>query len=229
MRLAIPLLLVACMAGLPDASAEDRLFLMGGEVGAASYYSYAGVVLPGPGREAGRGLLQRYWVDAFGYEYDGGPGRVKARAYGGEAALGYGTSSALGWVSGFLGARFTDTDLTPDDNTAEARGQQLGLKAELQAERALATHWRGGVIASYSSQQQGYWLRGRLTRGAAGAQYVGPEVVMAGNSESRSKAIGLVYGTRLRESSWSAAVKAGYRDDSGDDGVYAGLELGYAF
>jgi hypothetical protein len=41
--------LLACAAGA--AAAEDRYFLAGGEGASASYYSYIGVVLPGPGRE----------------------------------------------------------------------------------------------------------------------------------------------------------------------------------
>ena len=40
------LVLLTCVAG--SAAAQDRYFLAGGEAAPASYYSYLGIVLPGP-------------------------------------------------------------------------------------------------------------------------------------------------------------------------------------
>ena len=119
----------------PAAAQSERLFLAGAELADTAYYGYAGLVLPGPGGSGERGWLQRYWIDAFGYEYDAGPGRVEAEAYGLEASLGYGSSSERGWASAWVGLRYTDTDLSPDDPTATARGSQTGFKFQLDGER----------------------------------------------------------------------------------------------
>ena len=211
------------------AVADERLALAGGEAGNGAYYTYAGVVLPGPGREAGRGLLQRYWIDAFGYDYTGGPGLIKASAYGAEAALGYGTSFTGGWASTYLGLRYTNTDLSPDDPSAEARGSQIGVKLDIQGEYEILPGWRGNAIASYTTTQHAYWSRVRLMRALSGRQALGGEVVAGGNDESQATSFGLVFSFQPGSAPWSASLKAGYRHESDDDGAYAGIELGYGF
>lgn len=212
-----------------DARADERLFLAGGEYSSAAYYAYAGLILPGPGREGGRGFLQRYWVDYFGYEYDGDPGRVEAEAFGAEAALGYGSSSAQGWWTVTLGLRYTDTDLTPDDPTAQARGSQVGGKLQVDVERAIAASWRASAIASYASQQDGYWGRVRLTRALAARSSLGAEFVANGNDEFDATAVGLVFIAQPGTGRWSMAVKGGHRFQDDADGAYGGVELGYGF
>ena len=211
------------------AVADDRLALAGGEAGNGSYYTYAGVVLPGPGREAGRGLLQRYWIDVFGYEYNGEPGLVKASAYGAEAALGYGRSFTGGWASTYLGLRYTNTDLSPDDPSAEARGSQIGVKLDIQGEYEILPGWRGNAIASYTTTQHAYWSRVRLMRALTGRQALGGEVVAGGNDESQATSFGLVFSFQPASAPWSASLKAGYRHEDDDDGAYGGIELGYGF
>lgn len=222
-------LLLVALATAPAAYGADRLLLSGGEYADAAYYGYAGVVLPGPGRENGRGLMQRYWVDRFGYEYDGAPGRVKADAWGAEAALGWGSSSAKGWWSAWAGARYTETSLSPDDVTATARGSQLGVKFQLEAERRLDDRWRAGAMGSFTTTQNGYWVRGRLMRSATPRLALGAEAVAAGNDESDSVSAGLVLTWQPAASGWSVGVKSGYRQQEGADGAYAGLEIGFGF
>ncbi len=222
---AIPLLLAAAA----PAAAEDRYFLAGGEIARQAYYGYAGLVLPGPMREAGQGFVQRYWLDRFGYEYDGAPGRVKARAYGAEAALGYSGSSAAGWWGAYLGLRYTDTTLTPDDTSAKARGTQTGIKLQAEVDHQVASNWRAGAIVSFSSKQDAYWSRLRLMRMATPTTAWGVEAIASGNSESRWRAAGVVLSLRPVKD-WSIALKTGYRAESGDDnGAYGGIELGVAF
>jgi len=156
----ILLSLVVLLATASAAVAQDRLLLAGGEYSDAAYYTYSGLILPGPGpRENGRGFVQRYWIDWFGYQYDGAPGLVEAEAYGAEAALGYGASSESGWATFSVGARFTNTDLSPNDPTATARGKQWGAKFQVEGERDLAPSWRAGGIASYTAGQDSYWAR----------------------------------------------------------------------
>jgi hypothetical protein len=224
------LMLFACLLAAPAAHSQDRLFLAGGEYSEAAYYTYSGLILPGPGkRENGRGFIQRYWVDWFGYQYDGAPGRVDAEAYGLEAALGYGASSEAGWGTFSVGARFTNTDLSPDDPSATARGKQWGVKVQLEGERDLAPSWRAGGIASYTAGQDGYWARLRVMHRAGGPQAFGGEVIANGNSEANSTAVGLVFAVQPKASKWSVNLKAGYRFQTDADGAYGGIEFGYGF
>lgn len=223
------LLLAAAVVVPGGAAADNRLALYGAELGNDEYYSYAGVVLPGPGNESGRGLLQRYWIDAYGYEYDSGSDRIEASAYGLEAALGYGGSNEKGWASAFLGLRHTDTDLTPDDPDATARGGQVGIKVDLQGEREIAADWRGNVILSYTNEQSAYWTRARAMHALSARQALGAEFVAGGNDESRSRSVGAVFTFQAGPAPWSMGLKAGYRSDSDDSGAYGGIELGYSF
>lgn len=229
MNTKLTLLGVLALVASAAAHGEDRLLLAGGDYADVAYYTYTGLIVPGPGRENGRGFVQRYWLDRFGYEYDGGPGRVDASAWGAEAALGYGAPSANGWWTVSLGLRYTNTDLTPDDREAEARGNQLGGKLQLELEHALTPVWRASAIASYASQQNGYWGRLRLMHGASPARAFGVEFVANGNDEADSTAAGLVFTARPQGSRWSVNVKAGYRFQDEGDGAYGGLEFGYGF
>lgn len=222
------IVLAALLTGTA-AVADERLALAGGEAGNGAYYTYAGVVLPGPGREAGRGLLQRYWIDVFGYDYTSGSGVIEASAYGAEAALGYGASFTGGWASSYLGLRYTNTDLSPDDPSAEARGGQVGVKLDIQGDYEILPGWRGNAIASYTSTQRAYWSRVRLMRALSGKQALGGEVVAGGNDESQATSVGLVFSFQPGSAPWSASLKAGYRHDDDDDGAYGGIELGYGF
>jgi hypothetical protein len=220
-------ILLACTAG--SAAAQDKFFLAGGEAAPASYYSYVGVVLPGPFSKDGQGFKQRYWVDRFGYEYDGAPGRVKARATGAEAALGYGVSNAAGdWGAIFLGLRYTDTTLTPDDVGAKARGSQTGLRVQFEGETALSASLRGSGILSYTNEQDAYWVRGRLMHRVNQGWSVGGEAVAAGNRESDFTSIGAIFSLQATTTT-SVGFKVGYRAQDGENGAYGGIELFVAF
>lgn len=221
--------LVALVAAV-RVDAEDRLFLAGGEYAESAYYTYSGLILPGPGpRQNGRGFVQRYWADWFGYEYEGAPGRVEAEAWGAEAALGYGASSETGWATFSVGARFTSTDLSPNDPSATARGRQWGAKFQVEGEHDLAPSWRAGGIASYTVGQDGYWARARVMHRFDAARAFGGEFIANGNTEADSTAAGLVFAVQPQASRWSLSVKGGYRFQQDADGAYGGVEIGYAF
>jgi hypothetical protein len=222
------LVVLALCAGA-NARAGDRLWLAGGEYADAAYYSYTGLIVTGTRNEHGRGFMQRYWLDRYGYEYEGAPGLVQADVWGAEAALGYGGASAGGWWNLSLGARYTDTDLEPDDPKASARGSQIGAKVQAEFEHAIAAEWRVGAIASYASQQNGYWGRVRLMHSSAPTHAIGVEFVASGNDEADATATGLVFTAQPAGSRWSVGVRAGYRFQDVGDGAYGGLEIGYAF
>jgi hypothetical protein len=219
-----------CGTTMTCAHAQDTLLLSGGEVADAAYYSYVGAIVPFGSHDGSHRWFQRYWLDAFGYEYDGAPGRVQADACGVEAALGYGGSNAAGWWNASLGLRYTDTRLSPDDRSASGRGSQLGGKLQLEAEGQIAPAWRLGGIASYSNEQNGYWVRARLLHGASPTRAFGFEALANGNDEADATAVGLVTTLQPAQGSrWSIGLKAGYRFQDNADGPYGGVEVGYAF
>ena len=220
--------LSAALAAAP-AAAKDRLFLSGGEASDEEYYTYVGVIAPGPGWKNGKGLFQRYWLDRFGYEYVGGPGLVKAKAWGGEAALGYVTPTPGGWWSASAGLRYTDTSLSPNDPEASARGGQASAKFQLEVDQEVAQDWRVGAIGSYTLKQSQYWGRLRVTRRVSANWSVAGEAVANGNDETDSIASGLVVIWQPPSTSWTLGVKSGYRHQDTADGMYAGIELGMAF
>jgi hypothetical protein len=209
--------------------ADDTYFLSGAEASRSEYYTYLGLIVPGPARENGRGFFQRYWLDRFGYEYIGGPGKVSADVWGGEAALGYGAPTTGGWWSVSVGLRHTDTDLSPDDPEATARGAQTSAKLQIELTQQLATDWRLATIASYTAKQSQYWGRVRLTRQMRPAWRFGAEAIVNGNDESESTAAGMVMVWQPQGSSWTWGLKAGYRFQDYKDSPFAGFELGNAF
>ena len=175
------------------------------------------------------GFFQRYWVDRFGYEYDGAPGRVEADVWGGEAALGYVTPTHSGWWSGSVGLRYTDTSLSPDDPDASARGSQASAKFQLETDQEIAPKWRLAAIGSYTIKQNQYWGRLRATRRVSPQWSIAGEAVANGNDETDSIATGLVAIWQPASTRWTIGVKSGYRHEDAQDGVYAGIELGTAF
>jgi hypothetical protein len=221
--------IVVALCAAATATAGERLLLAGGEYADAAYYSYTGLIVQGERNAQGRGFMQRYWLDRYGYEYEGAPGLVQADVWGAEAALGYGGASADGWWNVSLGARYTDTDLDPDDPSANARGSQIGAKVQIEVEHAVAAQWRLGAIASYATQQGGYWGRARAMRSFGSTLAAGAEFVASGNDEADATATGLVLAVKPADSRWSVNLRAGYRFQDVGDGAYGGLEFGYAF
>ncbi|MBX3705325.1 MAG: cellulose biosynthesis protein BcsS [Pseudomonadales bacterium] len=221
-------MLLCVVAPLVPLRAEDTLLLVGAEGSAADFYTYAGAIVPGPGRKDGRGWFQRYWGERFGYEYENGGQTVEARVWGAEVALGYGIPTGGGWRSVSLGLRHTDTELEPDDRGASARGSQFSAKLQLEGETEFRPGWRIGAIGSYTFVQQQYWGRVRVTRRLIEQLSVGFEAVANGNDESRSVAGGLLLTLQPAGASWSAGFKAGYREQDDSGGAYGGLELSRA-
>lgn len=221
--------LLCVAAPVATLQADDTIWLAGGEGSDADFYTYTGLIVPGPARKDGRGWFQRYWVDRFGYEYESGQELIEARVWGGEAALGYGAPTARGWRSISFGLRYTDTELSPDDRAASARGEQYSAKIQVEGETELSPGWRIGAIGSYTFVQEQYWGRVRLSRRVSDQWSVGTEAVVNGNEETQSVAGGLLLTLQPVGAPWSVGLKAGYREQDESDGAYGGLELSRAF
>ncbi len=88
-----------------------------------------------------------------------------------------------------------------------------------------------GLIASYSSTYETYFVRGRLGFGI-GNLHAGPEVVLLGNEEYDAIKTGLFLGGISLGSSTTMSINAGYSDTDGNsssDSVYVGASMSFQF
>ena len=222
LRLALAAGLFMSAAGVQSA---DKLWILTGEVYEDNYYVGLGALIPFPKSTLGNGWVQRYWVDSFTYGYEGATQHIDANVYGAEAMAGYQTSRPGHSGALYLGVRYANTGLNPDDPGNDASGDQLWLKLLAEGEVALGSDWRANGIVSYTLGLNGYWTRARLLRSIGNNLYLGPEAIAQGDPSYNAQKLGLVFGGMRVFPNTFLAVKAGYRFQSDANAYYAGVEL----
>lgn len=216
---------LACMAAL-QARAQDGVALAGIEGSNATHSAYLGTVRPLAGSGLGKGWVQRYWLDYTRYRYEKTPVQdIDASVVGAEVALGYQDSSESGWWSAYVGGRYGNTRLSPDDPANEDRGGDFSAKLQFEGETALSPGWRINGIVSHVVAHSNYWARVRLERWLGDGLRVGPEFVAQGDPLYHLHKIGVyVGGIRLGEAA-ALTVKLGASKLSAErTGAYAGVE-----
>jgi hypothetical protein len=188
MRNGICLLLMALFLLTADGTAAgaEKLALGGGEVAfgdADSHYLYAGLLVPWPGHRLGDGLVQRYWVDHFSYQYDADGQRIEAEGVGMEGVLGWTVSGERGYAGVYAGLRLVNTELSPDDPSSRVQGTHLRPKALAVGEVVLSPDWRAGGFASFTFGARAYWTTMQLKRRAGGSLFTGPLAVFHGDPD----------------------------------------------
>ncbi len=211
-----------------NALAGEKIFITGIEGGAGdseNYYTYAGLIAPLFGEHLGNGLVQRYWIDFFGYSYDTNR-TIDAQAIGLEGALGYQTSGPAGWAGAYLGLRFNNTSLSPDDPGNRNDGGHVWPKGQLEGQWNFADTWTLGGIASYTFTADGYWMRARLLHQLKQGLSTGPEAVFMGDPNYRAWQFGWVVTGFKPAPKVEIGVKVGVRitENAGVNGLI-GLEL----
>lgn len=217
---------VAALAAGP-ALAQEQVVLTGFEVSRDSQYAYLGLALPLPGQRLGQGLVQRYWLDYLSYRYEKTPLQdVDAEVVGGEAALGYQDSHAGGWWGAYLGARYADTRLDPDDPGNDGRGKRWYAKLQLDGETELGAGWRINGIVSHLINRDTYWARLRVQTTLAEGWHVGPELVAQGDTDYRAYKLGAFFGNIRLGADSALTLKAGVSKPEDDAAsAYAGAEF----
>ncbi len=205
---------------LSPALAADALVLAGAEVARSAGYAYLGYLAPLPGSALGSGWVHREWLDALQYSYDSGE-RITARSPGISVAIGYqGHDASAAWA-GYLGVRFADTRLSPDDPGNVNRGARTRAQAQLEyrVPRAVAGAEFDG-LAQWEFGSQSWYARMRLN----GWRF-GPELVFKGSPDYHAVQVGLttrLYGNQAGD---ALTLKGGVMRQSGDStGPYLGLE-----
>lgn len=208
-------------------TAPEGFVLAGAEKSQDDYYAYLGLVTPVGDARLGDGLVQRYWLDRFAYEYVKDNIRYRANGQGVEAALGYQRGSAAGWWAAYGGAALRHIELSPADPTSSADGTRLRFKVQLEGERKISDSVRLIGNSSYLFGQQAYRASGRLAFGSR--LLFGPEYTIQGDPDYRMRKAGLFIGG-IPIGKAALSVHAGKRRISGRESEgYAGLDFFFQF
>jgi Cellulose biosynthesis protein BcsS len=205
--------------------ADDRLWILTGEGYTDNYYFGGGLLIPFPHNHLGQGWVQRYWLDTFTYSYEAGTQQIDSSVWGAEAMLGYQASRPGASGAAYLGVRYSDAHLSPDDPGAALRGQQWFPKGQVEGETLVGQTWRANAILAYTFILDGYWTRLRVLHSLAGTKRIGPELIVQGDPDYSALKLGVVFGGVPLGSKVFLNVKGGYRWQSGHDSPYLGAEL----
>ncbi len=229
MKFAIGFLAWIALACPGQSHAREWLGLTGLELAEqGNAYAFAGVVAPlNPSAALGQGWVQRYWLDWVKYQFDSEAERVRAKAPGFSASLGYQQSDSTGFWAAYAGAGYRKTTLTPDRQNAEVRGSQSSLQLLAEMDRRLAQDWRFTGAIQFSVGPDSYWSRAKfLNKPASAAYWQGIEIVYQGDSDYRAYKLGLVFDELSVGKGVSANFKVGANKTRGLRAIgYIGIEL----
>jgi hypothetical protein len=218
------LCLVICLAAAPVAAQSD-IVMTGAEVGKGGSSAYLGTVLP-LSENPDKGWVQRYWLDYTAYRYQKTQEqRINAHLLGIEAAFGFQDRSENGWGSLYLGGRYSNTHLRPDDPDNDRQGDDFRIKLLLEGERSLSGTWRINGIASHLIGQSSYWTRLRVHTVLDNQRLIGSEFISQGDMTYRLNKLGLFVGIMNLKQEHTLTLKVGASQLGSEPiGAYAGAE-----
>lgn len=206
--------------------AQDRGVAFGGGETGDDRSGYFGVTWALPGARLGEGWAVRGLASAGRYDYDGATDWIEAEFVQADVVLLRQSSGDWGYFNLGAGARFTDTDLTPDDPGNEREGGHWDGVVTADG-MATGGGWRAGGYAVYGVRMQEYFVRGEVTRAlGAGPFRVGVEVLADGDENYSRQGAGVV-GAYETAAGFSVRAAVGQRGD--DDDTYVSLGLTRTF
>lgn len=228
-RTARMLLLGVASAALPLGSsvAQPGPTVFGGVGVGADRLAYAGVTVPFSTANAG-GLAVRAIISGSENKYRGAGVTVESEEIRGEAALLYQRSGPWGYFDVGAGARYTDTDLSPDDPGNPNRGGQWDPIVSMSGESSGGDPWQVAGFASYGFESEEYFARAELTRAVTPFVRLGAEAVFDGdpNYDRRRAGAVLAFG----RSDWQVRVAVGGAESKGaKDGTYGSVGFRRSF
>lgn len=226
------MLAIGCLAATCG-RAQDSTIVFGGADGREkSYYGYLGLLHHVNPDIAGEGALVRVFGLYGEYDYKSAVvprGDVDADMVAGDVMLGYQWTVDKGVLRGFAGLDYEDHDLSPNNRYDSNRGSDLGVKFQGEFETDYLSQYYAGVIGSYGTAKERYWLRARGGYNFGG-YIVGPEGVLTGDQEYDEQRIGAFL--MLVNPGWGLSVSTGYSDANdrrGGGSMYGALELSTRF
>jgi len=243
--------LVATMPASANSGADfpGTVVFTGSDYKEDSSFSYVGLVHAFNGDLNKDGLLVRAFAGFGEYQYRADAlrsGHVETDLAIVDAGLGYQHLAGNFRISAYASANYEDHDQSPEDFNNPVRGDEWGFKAQLEGETTADADIYAGVIASYSTGFDSYWVRGRAGAKLGHGIVLGPEIIALGNEGFDQMRYGafvsglpslmsLVFGG---DSKTSLAVGwADTRDDDdngvagrgGDDSVYGSIGTSFQF
>jgi hypothetical protein len=204
-RVAFAITAFACVtAGAANAQSSGAVFA-GAETG-RDWSAYAGAVWApetlGDARWAVRGV-----VSTGGYDYRSSGNEIDATYGQAEAVVLRQMSGAWGYLNLGGGARFTDTNLDPDDPGNARRGGRWDVLIAADGVRRMQA-WELGGFATYGVDMEEYFVRGRVTRAVgSGGFRLGVEAVAQGDPNYDRQGIALVAAHRQASGlEWTATA-----------------------
>lgn len=218
---------VFALSAAPDraeaqsAMAPSTTIYGGGEVG-GDKSAYLGVVAPLPGATQTQGWAVRGVVSGGRYDYETQGVEIEGEYVQGDVFLVRQNAGAWGYVNFGVGARYTDTDLSPNDPGNDRNGSKADAVLTADGVRRFGA-WETGAYAEYGVRMQAYFLRADVTRAVGGAGLrLGVEGAIEGDENYDKQRVGAV-AVLQRSDALSFRVSAGVKtSDNGDDG-YVGL------
>jgi hypothetical protein len=208
-----------------------------------SFYSYSGAVISLQRDLSRSGFVFQGFAGYGSFEYDnvGVPGgRVDGDISQLAAMLGYMFVRPGATVGVYLGADYTNVDLTPNDPSNTVNGSEVGFRVGGDIRLTGPQHYFT-VEGYYSTGFNAYWSRVRAGVNL-GRVIVGPEGVAMGNDGFDAQRLGGFAIFKLdflgTKNPGELTLNAGYqfnKDDgvgfstSGGEGAYVGFGIGFSF
>ena len=207
-----------------------------------SFYSYSGAVVSLQRDLSRSGFVFHGFAGYGSYEYGAGFGTVDGDVSQLAAMLGYlwvRPGAALGI---YLGADYTDHDLTPNDPFNDVKGSEVGFRVGGDLRMMGPSHYFS-LEGYYSTGFNTYWSRVRAGLNL-GRVIVGPEAGALGNDGFDAQRLGGFAMFKLDflgpRNPAELTINAGYQflsdDDNsfaassaGGEGAYVGFNLSFAF
>jgi hypothetical protein len=172
----------------------------------------AGVTLTPAGSRIGAGWGLRTTVSTSRYRYESNGVPVRSEDSRVEAAVIRQWSGPWGYVDVGVGARYVNTDLSPDDPSNDRRGVRWRPALSATGIRHLGP-WRAQGFASTGLGDDDYYVRGELTRALGAGVRAGAEIVVDGDPNYDRQRYGAVLGYGAE--TWEVRLTAGASDAPG--------------
>jgi hypothetical protein len=207
-----------------------------------SFYSYSGAVISLQRDLSRSGFVFQGFAGYGSYEYGSGAGTVDGDVSQLAAMIGYLWIRPGAAIGLYVGADYTDHDLTPYDASNRVQGDEVGLRVGGDVRLFGPSHYFS-LEGYYSTAFDSYWSRVRAGVNL-GRFVIGPEAGAHGNDGYDAQRLGAfamfkldMFGTRNPA---ELTLNGGYQflsdDDSpfvrssaGGEGAYFGFNLGFAF
>lgn len=217
---------VALLASAP-AAAQERTTIFGGVNFGEDEDAYAGATIALPGGRIGDGWAVRTSFSGSQYEYQTNGVEIEGKEVRGEVAILRQWSGPWGYVDFGVGARYVNTDLSPDDPGNERDGGRWAPTLSATGQR-IAGPWRVAGFASTGIGDDDYFVRGELTRAVSSQVRLGVEAGADGDPSYERQRVGAVVSFAPAET-WEVTFAAGALYADTDDGAYGAISFSHRF